>query len=58
MPREYPPCNGKCNEVQGLISLEVPINMKSGLLPPCKPKMMSRMSIVCVNVVQLEQHGG
>ena len=58
MPREYPPCNGKCNKVQGLISLEVPINMKSGLLPLCIPEMMCGMKMACVDVVQLDEHGG
>ena len=51
MPREYPPCNGKCNKVQGLISLEVLINTEGGLLPLHEPKMMCRMSMACVDVV-------
>ena len=51
MPREYPPCNGKCNKVQGLISLEVLINMKSGLLPLHEPETMCGMKMACVNVV-------
>ena len=58
MPREYPPCDGKCNKVQGLISLEVPINTEGGLLPPCKPEMMRGLNMVCVDVVQLDKHGG
>ena len=57
-PREYPPCNGKCSKVQGLISLEVLIIMEGGLLPPCKPKMMCGLNMVCVNVVWLDKHGG
>ena len=58
MPREYPPCNGKCNKVQGLISLEVLINTEGGLLPLCEPKMMCRLNMACVDAVQLDKHGG
>ena len=58
MPREYPPHNGNCNKVQGLISLEVPINTEGGLLPLHKPEMMCGLNMACVNVVQLDKHGG
>ena len=58
MPREYPPCDGNCNKVQGLISLEVSIDMKSGLLPLHKPEMMCGMKMACVDVMQLDEHGG
>ena len=51
MPREYPPCDGKCNKVQGLISLEVLIDMKSGLLPPHEPETMCGMKMACVDVM-------
>ena len=51
MPREYPPCNGKCNKVQGLISLEVPIDMEGGLLPPCEPEMMCGLHMAYVDVM-------
>ena len=58
MPREYPPCDSKCNKVQGLISLEVPINTEGGLLPPHEPEMMCRLNMACVDVMQLDKHGG
>lgn len=51
MPREYPPCDGKCKEVQGLISLEVPIDTEGGLLPPREPEAMCGMTEACVDVV-------
>ena len=51
MPRAYPPCDGKCNKVQGLINLEVPINTKGGLLPPHEPKTMCGLNMACVDVV-------
>ena len=58
MPREYPPCDGKCNKVQGLISLEVPIDMEGGLLPLCEPETMCRLNMACVDVMPLDKHGG
>ena len=58
MPREYLPCDGKCKKVQGLISLEVPIDMEGGLLPLREPEMMCRLNMVCVDVMQLDKHGG
>ena len=51
MPREYPPCDGKCNKVHGRISLEVPIDTEGGLLPPHKPEKMCGQNMACVNVM-------
>ena len=45
------PCDSKCNNVQGLISLEVPIDMEGGLLPLHKPKVMCRLSTACFDVM-------
>ena len=58
MPREYPPCDGKCNKVQGLISLEVPIDTEGGLLPLHEPEMMCGLNMACVDVMRLDKHSG